>query len=43
VLVPAGEFVMGDGTSGQNDERPAHPVSLDAFYIDQCAYYFDSG
>jgi hypothetical protein len=35
VLVPAGEFVMGDGTSGQNDERPAHPVSLDAFYIDQ--------
>jgi len=35
VLVPAGEFMMGDDTSGQNDERPAHPVSLDAFYIDQ--------
>lgn len=38
VLVPAGEFMMGsrDGDKiAQNDERPAHPVYLDAFYIDQ--------
>jgi formylglycine-generating enzyme required for sulfatase activity len=35
VLVPAGEFMMGGDTSGQNDERPAHRVSLDTFYIDQ--------
>lgn len=35
VLVSAGEFMMGDDTSGRNDERPAHPVYLDAFYIDQ--------
>lgn len=35
VLVPAGEFMMGDDKSGQNDERPSHPVYLGAFYIDQ--------
>lgn len=35
VLVLAGEFMMGDDRSGQNDERPAHSVYLDAFYIDQ--------
>ncbi|MDF0666640.1 MAG: SUMF1/EgtB/PvdO family nonheme iron enzyme [Nitrospira sp.] len=37
VLVAAGEFMMGsqeDDKSGQNDERPAHPVFLDAYYID---------
>lgn len=38
VLVPAGEFMMGsrqDDLSAQSDERPAHPVYLEAFYIDQ--------
>jgi formylglycine-generating enzyme required for sulfatase activity len=38
VLVPAGEFTMGaqdDDKEAQADERPAHPVYLDAFYIDQ--------
>lgn len=38
VLVPAGEFMMGsreDDNSAQHDERPAHSVYLDAFYIDQ--------
>lgn len=32
-LVPAGEFMMGDD-SGQDYERPAHIVYLDAFYMD---------
>jgi formylglycine-generating enzyme required for sulfatase activity len=35
VLVPAGEFVMGDEKSGQNVKQPAHPVYLNPFYIDQ--------
>lgn len=38
VLVPAGEFMMGsrqDDKMANKDERPAHPVYLDAFYIDQ--------
>jgi formylglycine-generating enzyme required for sulfatase activity len=38
VLVLAGEFMIGsreDDKSAQNDERPAHSVYLDAFYIDQ--------
>ncbi|MDH4080878.1 MAG: SUMF1/EgtB/PvdO family nonheme iron enzyme [Nitrospira sp.] len=38
VLIPAGEFMMGsrdNDESAQNDERPAHPVYLDAFSIDQ--------
>lgn len=30
--VPAGEFLMGDDKSDQHDERPAHPVTLAAFY-----------
>ena len=33
VFVPAGEFSMGSET-GDVDERPVHPVYLDAFYID---------
>jgi formylglycine-generating enzyme required for sulfatase activity len=33
VLVPAGEFVMGDD-GGDDDERPAHKVRISAFYID---------
>lgn len=36
VLIPAGEFIMGDGDgSGKQDERPSHTVYLDAFYIDR--------
>ena len=30
--VPAGSFIMGDNNGG-DDERPAHRVHLDAFYI----------
>jgi acetoin utilization deacetylase AcuC-like enzyme/formylglycine-generating enzyme required for sulfatase activity len=32
-LIPAGEFLMGDDR-GEEDERPAHRVELDAFSID---------
>ena len=38
VLVPEGEFTMGareDDREAQADERPAHRVFLDAYYIDQ--------
>ena len=34
VLVPAGEFTMGSN-DGNNDEKPAHIVYLDAFWIDK--------
>jgi|GEM_PF-3047543 len=35
VLIPAGEFQMGDVFSeGGTDERPIHTVYVDAFYID---------
>jgi hypothetical protein len=33
VYVPAGEFIMGDDKSGKDDEKPAHKIHLDAFYI----------
>ena len=38
MLVPAGEFMMGLQNQDENaddDEKPAHSVYLDAFYIDQ--------
>ena len=36
VLIPAGEFVMGTNSEGANaDQKPAHTVYLDAFYIDK--------
>ncbi len=34
VHVPAGEFIMGDD-HGMTDEQPAHPVYLDAFWLDR--------
>lgn len=33
VLIPAGEFQMGS-ESGEGEERPAHTVYLDTYYID---------
>jgi formylglycine-generating enzyme required for sulfatase activity len=33
-LVPAGTFVMGSET-GERDERPPHPVTLAAFWLDE--------
>ena len=36
VLIPAGSFEMGDAfDEGEADERPIHPVELNAFYIDR--------
>lgn len=38
VLIPAGEFTMGsreEDESADKNERPAHSVYLDAFYIDK--------
>lgn len=34
ILIPAGEFFMGSN-NGNVDEKPEHPVYLDAFYIDK--------
>jgi formylglycine-generating enzyme required for sulfatase activity len=35
ILIPAGPFVMGADDQGEPDERPAHTVTLKAFYIDR--------
>ncbi len=36
VLIPAGEFIMGTDSEGANaDQKPAHTIYLDAFYIDK--------
>jgi formylglycine-generating enzyme required for sulfatase activity len=38
VYVPAGTFMMGDGFEvGIENEKPIHPVQLDAFYIGKYA------
>jgi formylglycine-generating enzyme required for sulfatase activity len=34
VLIPAGQFLMGNN-SGPDDEKPAHNVTLPAYYIDK--------
>ncbi len=34
VYIPAGEFMMGDD-NGEDDEKPAHRVRVNAFYLDQ--------
>lgn len=37
VLVPAGEFLMGDAfNEGRPSELPRHAVYVDAFYMDSC-------
>ena len=35
MLIPAGEFSMGDALDGEAGEQPVHPVTVSAFYIDQ--------
>ena len=35
VLIPGGEFVMGDD-HGEDDEKPAHRVRISPFYMDIC-------
>jgi len=36
ILIPSGEFIMGtDDTNSPADQRPAHQVYPDAFYIDK--------
>jgi formylglycine-generating enzyme required for sulfatase activity len=33
-LVPGGAFIMGADQGGEQDERPAHTVTIPAFYLD---------
>jgi formylglycine-generating enzyme required for sulfatase activity len=35
LLVPGGTFTMGSDTGGEGDEKPAHPVTLAPFWLDQ--------
>jgi formylglycine-generating enzyme required for sulfatase activity len=35
LLIPAGTFTMGADRIGEEDEHPAHSVTLPAFYLDQ--------
>ena len=35
VLIPAGEFLMGDDSGEFDYEKPAHTVYVDAFYMDK--------
>jgi len=35
LLVPGGTFTMGTDTGGEGDERPAHAVTLAAFWLDR--------
>jgi len=35
LLVPAGPFTMGADGGGEDDEHPAHTVTLDAFWLDR--------
>lgn len=35
LLVPAGTFTMGTDAGGEGDERPAHQVTLPAFWLDR--------
>ena len=33
--VPAGTFTMGSSDEGEEDEKPAHQVTLKAYFLDQ--------
>jgi formylglycine-generating enzyme required for sulfatase activity len=35
VLIPAGSFQMGDAIDGMSESMPVHPVTVNAFYLDQ--------
>jgi formylglycine-generating enzyme required for sulfatase activity len=35
LLVPGGPFTMGANEGGEEDEHPAHTVTVDAFYLDR--------
>jgi formylglycine-generating enzyme required for sulfatase activity len=35
LLVPGGTFTMGADRGGEEDEHPAHPVTLASFYLDR--------
>jgi len=35
LLVPGGTFTMGTNSEGEGDERPAHLVTVAAFYLDE--------
>src|SRR5262245_30567978 len=35
IFVPEGPFTMGADHGGQEDERPAHEVTLDAYWLDR--------
>jgi formylglycine-generating enzyme required for sulfatase activity len=35
LLVPGGTFTMGQDRGGEEDERPAHPVTVAAFWLDK--------
>jgi formylglycine-generating enzyme required for sulfatase activity len=35
ILVPGGSFTMGADAGGQEDEHPAHPVTLAPFWLDR--------
>ncbi len=41
VWLPGGAFTMGDDKSGEDDEKPAHPVSLGHFSIGQYPVTFE--
>ena len=36
VLIPTGEFTMGNNSSTTTDWQPEHNVTVDAFYMDKC-------
>ncbi len=35
VIIPKGTFNMGNNASDEESEKPEHPVTIDAFYIDK--------
>ena len=35
LIVPAGPFTMGRDIGGEDDEHPAHEVTLPSFYLDK--------